>query len=171
MDVCTRVFSKARTTIIIGDNQLATTSLKVAVTWGIVCFILLYRTFPVDAVLWWEVLNQWDIPVWQQIATWASNILPALIPLGCFILLKRKRRRSKPYTIIIPFVAWSMGRFILTVMLWTITFKINHAPPYSESIQTVLVQQMEIMYLTPHTLVSALIIMTCGYAFWRESTA
>ncbi|EBK2702015.1 hypothetical protein S077_004571 [Salmonella enterica subsp. enterica] len=39
---------------------------KAPVIWGVVCFLLLYPTFPTELNVWWEALQQWDIPVWQQ---------------------------------------------------------------------------------------------------------
>lgn len=141
---------------------------KRALTWGGLCFILLYRTFPADVVLWWDVLQQWDIPVWQQMVTYTSDTVPALIPLGCFMLLARKPQCDKVYTVIMPFIAWVAGRFVLMIMLGLITFRISHAPLYLGGFQHLLAKQIVTMYWTSHTLVSALIIMACGHAFWRE---
>ncbi|EBG0215823.1 hypothetical protein H9V85_004953 [Salmonella enterica subsp. enterica serovar Louisiana] len=142
---------------------------KAPVIWGVVCFLLLYPTFPTELNVWWEALQQWDIPVWQQIVTWSSGILPALIPLGIMLMLQVRRPRcSKNYTIIIPFVAWLIGRSVLVVILWVITFKISNEPPYSGGFQNIIVNQIVMMFWNLHTLVSALIIITCSYAFWRE---
>ncbi|MBS3046414.1 hypothetical protein [Enterobacter mori] len=141
---------------------------KPTVIWGFVCFLLLYRTFPTDIVSWWDVLTQWNVPVWEQVVMWSARILPALIPMGCFILLNNKQKYGVKYVISIPFFAWLFGRFILVVVLWLITFKMTNEPAYSGGLQNIVLRQIETMYLNSHTLVSALIIITCSYAFWRE---
>lgn len=66
------------------------------------------------------------------------------------------------------FVAWLIGRSVLVVILWVITFKISNEPPYSGGFQNIIVNQIVMMFWNLHTLVSALIIITCSYAFWRE---
>lgn len=150
------------------DSRLINNTLKSAIIWGAVSFLLLYRTFPSDVTLWWNVLTQWNIPVWQLIVTWATGIIPALIPLMCFILLSSNKKLGGGYIILLPFIAWLFGRFILVIIIWFVTFKISNEPPYSGGFQNTIVPQIGIMYWNSHTLVSALIIITCSYAFWRE---
>lgn len=160
--------TKRATAIIMEDSRLVNNTLKPAIIWGGVSFLLLYRTFPSDVTLWWNVLTQWNFPVWQLMVTWAASILPALIPLMCFILLNNKQQCSRKYIILMPFIAWLIGRFILVVIIWMITFKISNEPTYSGGFQNTIVHQIGIMYWNSQTLVSALIIITCSYAFWRE---
>lgn len=119
---------------------------KPAIIWGCVSFLLLYRTFPSDVTLWWNVLTQWNVPVWQLMVTWATRILPALIPLACFILLNHRKKQGGGYIISMPFIAWLIGRFILVVITWMITFKISDKPPYSGGFQNTIVDQIGIKY-------------------------
>jgi|SRR5471030_485567 hypothetical protein len=153
------------------DIEMINSVLRAALVWGFVCFLLLYRTFPVDIVVSWQVLQQYDLPIWQLIATYTTSILPALVPLGCFVLLARNAKGNKFYVISMPFIAWVITRCLLVVILWIITFKISNQPPYSGGLQNIVTRQIVTMYWTSHTLVSALIIMVCSYAFWRERGA
>ena len=141
---------------------------KPDIVWGGVCFLLLYRTFPEDVDLWWDVISQWNVPVWQQIVTWSTGILPSLIPICCYIYIKKMQISKKLITVSLPLIFWLLGRFILVAVLWIITFKLGHQPPYSNTWTTIFSQQLVHMYLTSHILVSALTIVTCSYAFWRE---
>jgi len=160
--------SQSTIVIIIEDGRLVNNTLKPAIIWGLVSFFLLNRTFPSDVTLWWSVLTHWNVPAWQLMVTWATSILPALIPLICFILLNFSKKYGDGYIILIPFIAWLIGRLLLVVVIWVITFKISNEPSYSGGFQNNIIHQIGVMYWNSHTLVSALIINACSYAFWRE---
>ena len=147
---------------------MANNSLKPAIIWGLVSLLLLNRTFPSDVTLWWSVLTQWNIPAWQLMVTWATSIIPSLIQLICFTLLNFSKKNDSGYIILMTFIAWLIGRFILVVVIWIITFKIRNEPHYSGGFLNNIINQIVIIYWNSHTLISALIIITCSYAFCRE---
>jgi hypothetical protein len=144
------------------------TRLRAALVWGFVCFLLLYRTLLAEIVLSWQVLQQYDVPAWQLVVTYTANILPALIPLGCFLWLTHKANFSKFYALTLPFIAWLIGSFLLVAILWLITFNISNPPPFSGGFIPMLTQQIATIYWSSRTLTAAVIILVCGYAFWRE---
>ncbi|OTG63552.1 hypothetical protein B9T25_13740 [Acinetobacter sp. ANC 4470] len=133
-----------------------------------VCFLLLYRTFPSDVVILGQVSQQYGIPIWQPVVTFMANILLALVPLGCFLLLVHKTNVSKFYTITIPFIVWFISQFFLMIIVLIITFKMSKEPLYTGELQNIITNQLVNMHWFSNILISALIIMVCGYAFWRE---
>ncbi len=141
---------------------------RIAVVWGFICFLLLYRTLLSEVILSWQVLQQYDIPVWQLFVSYASNILPALIPLGCFVWLTHKATFSKMSALTLPLAGWLIGRFVVIVLLWIITVKISNPPPYTEGLHNIIIDHLIQVYGSVNTLTSALVIMVCAYAFWRE---
>lgn len=147
---------------------MLTTPLRTATIWGFLCFLLLYRTFPAEVIYSWQALRLWDMPLWHQLVIHATSILPALLPLIGFIVLTRGTKPDKARALVIPLMAWLLGRLLLTVAIWLITFKISSEPPFSGGFHNIVTNQLVMMYWSPNTLVSALIIVVCSYACWRE---
>lgn len=144
------------------------TKYKVAAIWGLVCFLLLYRTLLAEMILSWQVIQHYEIPGWQLFVSYATNIVPDLLPLGCFILLTRNANFSKINSIVLPLIAWLIGRFVVVSVMWIITFKISNPPPFSGGLQNMVSEYLVNLFWSINTLTSALIILVCGYAFWRE---
>ncbi|HBZ15577.1 MULTISPECIES: hypothetical protein [Pantoea] len=144
------------------------TKLRAALVWGVVCFLLLYRTLLTEIVLSWQVLQQYDVPIWQLVVTYSANIVPACIPLACFVWLTRKAHFTWGFALTLPFIAWLIGSCFVVTILWMITANITSAPPYSAGPAQMITQQIVKLYWTSRTLTAALIILVCSYAFWRE---
>ncbi|MFQ6250582.1 hypothetical protein [Yersinia enterocolitica] len=85
-----------------------------AMVWGSVCFLLLYRTFPLDIIIWGKLYQQYDISMLQLIASFSAQALPALMPLMCFLLMISRATRNKVIILTVPFTAWLISKFIIT---------------------------------------------------------
>ncbi|WMU72298.1 hypothetical protein OQ483_20415 [Enterobacter bugandensis] len=141
---------------------------RIALVWGLVCFSLLYRAFPSEIFLSLKVLQQWQIPVWEQIVHYSMGILPALTPLLYFLFLTHRGKFTKGHAFMMPLIAWIAFRFALICVLWLITFKISKPPLYSEGFMDIVSTQIVRMFWNANVLDSALVILVCSYAFWRE---
>lgn len=146
------------------------TKFRIALVWGVICFLLLYRTLLAEVILSWQVLQEYDIPNWQLFTSYASNLLPSLIPLVCFLWLTQNNHFSKIISFTLPLAAWLIGRFIINAILWLITLEISYPPLFSVGFQHIYTYQLVQMYWSLNTLTSVMIILICGYAFWRERT-
>jgi hypothetical protein len=142
-------------------------ALRAALIWGGVCFLLLYRTLPAEVVILWQVFQQYAPPASLLIVYWGTQMLPALVPLGCFLLLRYRVGSNKSLTLLMPFGIWLVSQFIIAGIFYAVAVKSGNLPPYSESFLSIMRWALTIEWLG-NLLVSALTIMACSYAFWRE---
>ncbi|CAI1072474.1 hypothetical protein [Serratia quinivorans] len=143
------------------------TASRIALIWGTVCFLLLYSTLPADVIIAWQVFRQYDPPASQLMVYWGTKLLPALVPLGCFLLLGHRVRNNKSLTLLLPFSVWLACQFIIAGFFYVVAVKSGSLPPYSEGLLSFVLRILNIEWLT-NSLVSALIVVACSYAFWRE---
>ncbi|EKN5910193.1 TPA: hypothetical protein RM800_001380 [Yersinia enterocolitica] len=138
-----------------------------AMVWGSVCFLLLYRTFPLDIIIWGKLYQQYDISMLQLIASFSAQALPALMPLMCFLLMISRATHNKVIILTVPFTAWLISKFIITGVFYFISLKTSNIPPYSEGFLRLVERMLTVDWFTD-LLVFMLTIMVCSYAFWRE---
>ncbi|MEB7586415.1 hypothetical protein NGC36_14155 [Serratia rubidaea] len=139
-----------------------------ALVWGGLCALLLYRTLPADAIMSWQMFRQYGVPVSQLAANGLVQLLPALVPLGCFFALRANAAERRPAVLTLPVAAWLACHVLLITLLYTIAVKSGGVPPYSEGLSAMMLRMLNIGWLS-NVLVAALTIVACGYAFWRES--
>ena len=81
-------------------------STRTALVWGGLCALLLYRTLPADAIMSWQMFRQYGVPVSQLAANGLVQLLPALVPLGCFFALRANAAERRLAVLTLPVVAW-----------------------------------------------------------------
>lgn len=142
-------------------------ALRVALVWGIVCFLLLYCTLPADVVMSWRMRQQFGVP-WGQLITGASvKLIPDLIPLLCFVCLAHRIANNKLW-LFVPAVGWLIGKFAVVGILYFIALKIANVPHYAEGYFSLLRRVITVDWLIQVS-VFVLAIIACSYAWWRET--
>lgn len=142
-------------------------NISLALIWGGLCFILLYRTLPAELVLSAQVMHQYGIPVSQMAVGWLVTALPALMPLLCFIALVRRRQAALWPWLVLPPVAWLLIQFALAVGAGTVMVRAGLTPPWSETVSD-LVFRLAMRLWSVHALTVLLTTLACSYACWRE---
>jgi len=138
-----------------------------ALIWGTVCFLLLYCTLPSDFAQWWQVHQQFGVPMLQLLANSMIAVIPALMPLVCYVILSERVSSNKGVILVIPVMAWLIAKLVILGVLYFIAAKTGDMPLYAEGFFSLVGR-----IVTPHWLINALAyiltIMASSYAFWRE---
>ncbi|MCU5774072.1 hypothetical protein N5923_05745 [Erwiniaceae bacterium BAC15a-03b] len=143
-------------------------ALRAPLVWGIVCFLLLYRTLPADMIMSWQISQQYSVPLSNLLLTILSQLLPALTPLACFVWLVRHLSTGLWLALIAPVVAWFAIQLIIAAVFYFVAVKSGSIPPYEEGFVTVLRRMLDIQWIAA-MLVTVLTIMASSYACWRET--
>ncbi len=139
---------------------------RAALIWGLVCLSLLYNGLPSELILSWMMHTQQSVPLSHLLLNVATHLLPSLMPLFCFIIFTHSNLRKR-FILSIPFVIWLASHFIIATVFYFSLVKSGNAPLYIEKLSTSLWRMIDI-YWSLRTLSSAVVIIVCSYAFWRE---
>ncbi|MBP2170248.1 hypothetical protein J2125_003440 [Erwinia toletana] len=143
-------------------------ALRAPLVWGIVCFLLLYRTLPADMIMSWQISQQYNVPLSSLLLNGLTQLLPALTPLACFVWLVRHLSTGLWLALIAPVVAWFAIQLIIAAVFYFVAVKSGNIPPYAEGFVTALRRMLNLHWASA-MVVSVLTIMACSYACWRET--
>lgn len=139
-----------------------------ALIWGGVCFLLLYRTFPADIITSWQLTQHYDIPASPLLWGGIIQVVLALLPMACFLWLGSGCMVYGELSVLfIPFLAWLSGQFLIAYGIYVWAVKSDRVLPYEQGFLNIAEKMMSFDWLF-NVLVSAIIIVTCSYAFYRE---
>ncbi|ERK09413.1 hypothetical protein L579_1195 [Pantoea sp. AS-PWVM4] len=142
-------------------------ALRAALVWGVVCFLLLYCALPVDIAMSWQMRQQFGVPWVQLIAVNSIQIIPAMIPLLCFVCLMNRIANRKLW-LLVPAVGWFIGKLVVLGVLYIFALKIANVPLYAEGYFSMLRRVITAEWLVKASAL-VLAIITCSYA-WRRET-
>ena len=141
---------------------------RAALIWGLVCLYLLYNGLPSELILSWMIHTQQSVPISHLLLNVATHLLPALMPLFCFIIFTHNTLRKR-FILSVPFIIWLASHFIITAVLYFSIVKSGNSPLYIEKLSAIWWRMID-TYWSLRTLGSAVVIVTCSYAFWREQS-
>ncbi|MDO6407451.1 hypothetical protein [Pantoea phytobeneficialis] len=111
--------------------------------------------------------QQFGVPWVQLIAVNSIQIIPAMIPLLCFVCL-RNRIANRKLWLLVPAVGWFIGKLVVLGVLYIFALKIANVPLYAEGYFSMLRRVITAEWLVKASAL-VLAIIACSYA-WRRET-
>ncbi len=140
---------------------------RIPLIWGLLCFALLYRTFPSDVIYSWQTYYQYQGYYSQLLVSLILQLVPSLLPLVCFIVFYKKKIMLKSIVLFTPFLLWLASKLVIAVVIYGIALKTGSIDFISESLSSIIKRLYTLDWLLA-SLTYGLTIVACSYAYWRE---
>jgi len=140
---------------------------RIPLVWGLLCFALLYRTFPADVIYSWQAYYQYQGHYSQLLVSWILQLVPPLLPLLCFIVFYKKKITLKGIVLFTPFLLWLASKLLIAVIIYGIALKVGSIDFISENLSSIIKRLYTLDWFLA-SLTYGLTIVACSYAFWRE---